>query len=202
LADDGAAAPTTLLAAARALEAAGARRVVIAVPMASAAAVARFCEACDEVVCLIEASEREDMRAWYDDFHAVSDAEQSALMRAARWEEIPRAEWAAYLEGFAQRHARWLVRVSQAASDGRLETAEVPLRGLALRAAGERGVEVVFSLQYGDGVLHKHVVHDPRVICIRRANGADIELQIRAAAACAHLAFRSVMPAEMVDGMA
>ena len=82
--DDGLATGLTDLAAVRALRAAGAGRIIVAVPVGSREAVARVGEEADEIVCLTIPRELLGVGRWYDDFAPVSDAEVLALLAAGR----------------------------------------------------------------------------------------------------------------------
>ncbi len=98
LVDDGLATGATMTASVRWARAAGARRVVVAVPVGAAATVAAMEQAADEIVCLETSSEFGAVGLWYRDFPQLSDADVSSLLRhrrqqdARRWEEeIPLA---------------------------------------------------------------------------------------------------------------
>lgn len=79
--DDGAATGASALAAARTARHRGAARVVVVLPVASPAALARFGEDVDEVICV----EVAPLVQWYDEAPPVTDAEiQSALQDPGR----------------------------------------------------------------------------------------------------------------------
>lgn len=84
LVDDGAATGMTLLSAVDLLLQDGARRVVIAVPVASREALAALKERCGEVVCLEEAGGRMSVSESYVDFAQVTDEQAVSILRAAR----------------------------------------------------------------------------------------------------------------------
>jgi putative phosphoribosyl transferase len=84
LVDDGLATGGTARAAARAVRALGPRRLVLAVPVASAdTAEALRREEVDEVVTVEEPDMLGSVGAWYEDFHQVEDEEVLALLMEA-----------------------------------------------------------------------------------------------------------------------
>ena len=80
LVDDGLATGRSALAAARSLRRRGARRVVLAVPVASPRSVAMLRGESDAVVCLEMPEELWAVGYWYEDFSPTSDSEVSALI--------------------------------------------------------------------------------------------------------------------------
>jgi len=83
LVDDGLATGATMEAAVRALQALGARRVVVAVPVASPEARDRIAAVADEVVCLAAPMFFSAVGQWYRDFGQTSDAEVRDLLAKA-----------------------------------------------------------------------------------------------------------------------
>ncbi len=81
--DDGLATGATMEAAVRALRAAGARRVVVAVPVASPEARARIAALADEVVCLATPALFSAVGQWYQDFGQTQDEEVRDLLARA-----------------------------------------------------------------------------------------------------------------------
>lgn len=81
LIDDGIATGSTMRAACQVTRAAGARRVVVAVPVAPAEAVRSFRNEADEMVCLQTPSMFYAVGQWYGDFTQVSDAEVTRLLQ-------------------------------------------------------------------------------------------------------------------------
>lgn len=73
LVDDGLATGSTMRAAVQAVRAAGAQRVVIAVPVAPAEVCAELSTAADEVICLRTPEPFYAVGLWYEDFTPVSD---------------------------------------------------------------------------------------------------------------------------------
>jgi predicted phosphoribosyltransferase len=83
LVDDGLATGATMAAAVRALRKLGAKRIVVAVPVASAEARDRVAELADEVVCLSAPAWFTAVGQWYRDFGQTEDAEVSELLERA-----------------------------------------------------------------------------------------------------------------------
>jgi len=81
--DDGLATGATMEAAVRALKASGARRVVVAVPVASGEARDRIAAVADDVVCLATPMFFSAVGQWYQDFGQTSDEEVRDLLARA-----------------------------------------------------------------------------------------------------------------------
>jgi putative phosphoribosyl transferase len=84
LVDDGLATGATMEAAVRALRALRAKRVVVAVPVASVQARDRIAAVADEVVCLEMPPYFSAVGQWYRNFDQTSDAEVEDLLAKAR----------------------------------------------------------------------------------------------------------------------
>jgi putative phosphoribosyl transferase len=80
--DDGIATGGTAMAAVDVLRHRGARRVIVAIPVASADGVARLEEVADQVVCPQPIRGGFAVGAWYDDFHQLTDTEVADLLAA------------------------------------------------------------------------------------------------------------------------
>ena len=80
LVDDGLATGATMLAAAEAVRAAGAARVIVAVPVASAEACALLRGTADDVIALLVPDELYAVGAWYTDFTQTTDDEVRTLL--------------------------------------------------------------------------------------------------------------------------
>jgi putative phosphoribosyl transferase len=81
--DDGAATGTTMLAALKALARKKARRIVVALPVASRDAVALLRPYADEIVCLETPEPFQALSLHYRDFHQLEDEEVLEIMAAA-----------------------------------------------------------------------------------------------------------------------
>jgi putative phosphoribosyl transferase len=84
LVDDGAATGATMLAAIRAVRKQDAKRIIVAIPVASRDAVAALGDEGDEVACLLIPPLFQSVGEWYERFDQTSDAEVSALLERAR----------------------------------------------------------------------------------------------------------------------
>jgi putative phosphoribosyl transferase len=80
--DDGLATGRSALAAVRSLRGRGARRVILAAPVASRQASLLVGEAADEVVCLEVPDDLWAVGAWYEDFRPTTDEEVAMLLAA------------------------------------------------------------------------------------------------------------------------
>jgi predicted phosphoribosyltransferase len=82
LADDAVITGATMRVAARALYRERARRIVIAVPVAVAAAAETLQDECDQLVALHTVVDRDGLSRAYADFSPVTDSEVAHLVRA------------------------------------------------------------------------------------------------------------------------
>ena len=80
LIDDGLATGATMLAAAEAVRASGAARVIVAVPVGSAEACALLRGTADDVIALLVPDELYAVGAWYTDFTQTTDDEVRELL--------------------------------------------------------------------------------------------------------------------------
>jgi putative phosphoribosyl transferase len=78
--DDGIATGATARAACQVARAEGARRVILAVPVAPPGWASRFADVADECVCVATPSSFRDIGRFYDDFDQTSDAEVLACL--------------------------------------------------------------------------------------------------------------------------
>lgn len=81
--DDGLATGSTAAAAVRALRHAGARRIVLAVPVAAPDSALRLARLADEVVCLATPADFRAVSLWYRKFGQTSDEEVVELLQRA-----------------------------------------------------------------------------------------------------------------------
>ncbi len=84
LVDDGVATGASILVAARALARRGARRVIIATPVAPPETMRQLEAAVDQVVCLMQPQWFPGLGAFYTDFHQLEDREVVAFLEAAK----------------------------------------------------------------------------------------------------------------------
>jgi predicted phosphoribosyltransferase len=83
--DDGIATGSTARAACQVVRAAGAKRVLLAAPVAPHDAVNELKDAADDVLTVATPAHFQAVGQWYDDFAAVDDEEVAALLEGARW---------------------------------------------------------------------------------------------------------------------
>jgi putative phosphoribosyl transferase len=99
--DDGIATGGTVRAAVRAVRKRGARRIVLAVPIAPVSTLEALADTADDIVCLEPVESLGCVGAWYEDFRQVGDEEVTALLArsgasgAERSRTRPRADWLA-----------------------------------------------------------------------------------------------------------
>jgi predicted phosphoribosyltransferase len=85
LVDDGLATGATMLAAVRALRQEGARRIVVAVPIASPDTCRDLASEVDDIVCAVTPEPFHAVGLWYEDFSQTTDDEvRDLLARSAR----------------------------------------------------------------------------------------------------------------------
>jgi putative phosphoribosyl transferase len=84
LVDDGAATGATMLAAVRAMRKHDAKRVIVALPVASAEALHALRDEADEVACRLAPTFFRAVGDWYNHFEQITDAEVSAILSRAR----------------------------------------------------------------------------------------------------------------------
>jgi predicted phosphoribosyltransferase len=82
--DDGIATGATAAAACRVARGRGARRVVLAAPVAPRGSLERLLSDADEIVCALVPADLSSVGEWYEDFRPVSDLEVIAALAAAR----------------------------------------------------------------------------------------------------------------------
>ncbi|MEZ5150201.1 phosphoribosyltransferase [Rhodococcus zopfii] len=81
LVDDGLATGATAAAACLAARAAGAERVVVAIPVAAPEAMQRLRTVADKVVCPVQPTDQDSVGAAYVDFHQLTDSEAAELLK-------------------------------------------------------------------------------------------------------------------------
>lgn len=83
LVDDGAATGASMRAAIRATHQLGAARIVVALPVASADAIAELRKEVDQVICVLEPKSFSAVGDWYQEFEQTDDAQVSMLLAIA-----------------------------------------------------------------------------------------------------------------------
>ena len=89
LVDDGLATGASMLAASRALRPQGARRIVVAVPVAAHQTCDELRKEVDEVICMATPHPFGAVGIWYEDFSQTSDEEVRELLERAAREKQP-----------------------------------------------------------------------------------------------------------------
>ncbi len=89
LVDDGLATGASMLAASRALRPQGARRIVVAVPVAAQQTCEEFRREVDEVICLATPYPFGAVGTWYEDFSQTTDREVRELLEEAAHRKLP-----------------------------------------------------------------------------------------------------------------
>jgi hypothetical protein len=119
--------------------------------------------------------------------------------------EIPREEWAQFLDSFSRQHEGWLVTVEvlDAEIGAQVEAEEKPLQGITaeLKGGGDDSVSINVGRIPAEHVTHSIIA--PTHVRIEQAeNGADMALQIESSDGATTLVrLRSAMLPEMVDGV-
>jgi hypothetical protein len=119
--------------------------------------------------------------------------------------EVPREEWADYLDTFSRQHEGWLVTVEVLGTEigARVEAEGKPLEGIAadLKGGGEGLILIIMGRTPAESVTHN--ITAPVHVRIEQAeNGADMALQIESSDGTTTLVrLRSAMLPEMVDGV-
>jgi uncharacterized protein DUF5335 len=119
--------------------------------------------------------------------------------------EIPREEWAEFLDSFSRQHEGWLVTVEVLGEEigAQVEAQGVPLEGITAELKGSRKDSISITVGLNPSEHATHNIQAPTHVRIEQAeNGADIALQIESSdAATTLLRLRSAMLPEMVDGV-
>jgi hypothetical protein len=95
--------------------------------------------------------------------------------------DVPRDEWAEYLDGFSRQHEGWPVTVEVLGAEvgAQVEAHELPLQGVTaeLKGGGEDAITVIV----GGGVVERvtHTVARPAHVRVEQSeSGADLTLQL------------------------
>jgi hypothetical protein len=119
--------------------------------------------------------------------------------------EIPRAEWAEFLDSFSRQHEGWLVTVEVLSEEigAQVEAEEKPLEGITAeqKGSGEGSISITVGLIPEEQVTHN--IRAPTHLRIEQAeNGADMALEMESEEGVTTLVrLRSAMLPEMVDGI-
>jgi putative phosphoribosyl transferase len=133
--DDGIATGGTVRAALRAIRKAGARRLVLGVPVAASDTLAALAEEADEIVCLYAPKSFGAIGYHYLDFAQVPDEEVTSLLQRARRERGEPEPAAAVRDGAGPMESEVVVSAGATALQGTLSLPADPI-GLVLFAHG------------------------------------------------------------------
>ena len=119
--------------------------------------------------------------------------------------EIPREEWTEFLDSFSRQHEGWLVTIEVLGEElsAQVEAKALPLAGITaeLMGSGEDSITITVGMTPAERVT-RHITAPTHVRIEQAENGADMALQIEAAAEATTLVrLRSAMLPEMVDGI-
>jgi hypothetical protein len=119
--------------------------------------------------------------------------------------EIPREEWAEFLDSFSRQHEDWLVTIEVLETEigAQVEAEAKPLVGITadLKGGRQASISIIAGLNPAERVTHN--ITAPKYIRIEQAeSGADMALQIEwESGATTLVRLRSAMLPEMVDGI-
>ena len=119
--------------------------------------------------------------------------------------EIPREEWAEFLDIFSRQHEGWLITIEVLGAEigAQVEAEGKPLEGITaeLKGDGDDLISITVGLTPAEHVTHN--ITAPTHVRIEQAeNGADMALQIKSSDGATTLVrLRSAMLPEMVDGI-
>jgi hypothetical protein len=118
---------------------------------------------------------------------------------------IPQHEWAEFLGRFSRQHDRWLstIEVIEPGRPLQVQVRDRPLTGITVDG-GDGGSRTISVLMGGESPDHAvRVIHDPvEVILKETSEGAHEALEVESRdGSTTRVAFRSVVPAERVDGI-
>jgi hypothetical protein len=119
--------------------------------------------------------------------------------------EIPRDEWAKFLDSFSRQHEGWLIRLEVLGAEigAQVEAQELPLEGITaeLKSGGEDVISIILGGGSRERVTH-NITQPTHVRIEQTESGADMTLQIESRSGVTTLVrFRSAMLPEMVDGI-
>jgi hypothetical protein len=122
-------------------------------------------------------------------------------------QEIPRDEWATFLERYSRQHEGWLATLEVFGPEigAQQEALDLPLEGIAAASKDGNPSTISISISLGNAP-DDHVTHtitDPTRLWLEQTSqGANAALEIESAGEVKTLLrFRSALPAEMVDGV-
>lgn len=119
--------------------------------------------------------------------------------------DIPASEWHDFSEAFSRQHEGWLVSLHTHRRNGTRECVarDVPFRGMAVEADGERQSIVIMVDGSGDRHLTHTVSRPSRLTVEQTDEGADASVSVSNELGTPFtVEFRTPMPISVVDGIA
>lgn len=114
--------------------------------------------------------------------------------------DIPRHEWAEFLESFTMQHDQWLVSVASE-TDPLPPITDQPLEGVLARTENGRD-EVIITVGGSTGEHKRITVEAPLRLAVETENGVEQALMIEdASGTVTHLRLTAPIAPELVDGM-
>jgi hypothetical protein len=119
-------------------------------------------------------------------------------------QEIPRDEWATFLDTFSRQHEGWLSTLEILGTDigAQQEVLNLPLEGISVsRESVPETIAISLGNDAEDHVTHT-VTKPTRIWLEQTSQGANAALEIESEDEVKTLLrFRSALPADMVDGV-
>jgi hypothetical protein len=120
-------------------------------------------------------------------------------------QEIPRAEWNNFFDGFSRQHEGWLATLEVFAPDvgAQEEAHELPLEGISIASSDENPNSISISLGRSPANHVTHTINEPEHVWVdQTSRGANAALEIESQNDTRTLLrFRSSVPTEMVDAV-
>ncbi len=120
-------------------------------------------------------------------------------------QEIPRAEWNNFFDGFSRQHEGWLATLEVFSPDvgAQEEAHELPLEGISMASDDESCDAIAINLGKIPSDHVTHTITKPEHVWLQQTSeGANAALEIESPQETRTLLrFRSAMPPELVDGV-
>ena len=121
-------------------------------------------------------------------------------------QEIPRAEWPAFLDSFTSRYKEWLIDLEVFGTEigSQMEAEGLPFEGITAELGNGKPdmIEIMLGTDPDDHITHS-ITAPSQVSVEKTEEGADAALAIKASdGTTTLLRFRAVVLPEMVDSIA